>query len=116
MIYIIAMVIIIIIVMIYFFVFPGLFLVRSWDLKGYWVDLYGSVYKFHPVKNKLISFQITNGDNISYGKIIGSIFKSRVTIYSSDMIKIKNGYYNPKTKTINFTDGGEYTKILYKNN
>ena len=110
---IIAIVIVVIVVFVYFFAIPGIFLVRGRDLKGYWSDLHGIVYKFIPVKNKLISLQISNGDNITYAKINGTIFKSTITIFNENMAKIKNGVYDSKSKTFLFNNGEEYTKLLY---
>ena len=112
---IIAIIIVVIVVLVYFFALPGIFLVRGRDLKGYWADLNGVVYKFIPVKNKLISLQITNGDNITYAKINGTIFKSTITIFNENMVKIKSGVYDTKSKTFLFNNGDEYTKLLYHN-
>ena len=47
----ISLIIAIVIILIYFFVFPGLYKVNTYDLDGYWANSKGNIYKLIPTSN-----------------------------------------------------------------
>ena len=98
----IAILIAIVIIIIYYFLFPGIFLVNSNMISGYWTDLSGTIHKIIPTGR--MTFNI----NLSYsnGKINGTIFNNNIICNN------KYGKYNIKINTIIFNDGEEWYKTI----
>ena len=104
--YIIGILIIIFIVIIYFFAYPGIFLIKSNSISGYWTDLHGNIYYITPVG--LYSFNIMHKDIIQKGIVQGTIFNNKICISNSYC-----GKYNIKTNSITYNDGIEWYKAQF---
>lgn len=102
----IAVIIAIFIVLIYYFVFPGIFLVYSNNINGYWTDLLGNIYKITPTNKYTFSIigPTALGVPIYNGKIIGTIFNNKIQ-YGN-----KYGIFKINLNTIIFNDGQEWYK------
>jgi hypothetical protein len=96
--FLISVLIILTIILTYFFIYPGIFIIKTKDLIGYWSDKLGNVYKIKSENGKLKKIIITYGDNIIKGTINGTIFGGSVHI--NGMI----GNYNVKNRSIVFND------------
>lgn len=96
----IAIIIAIVIIIIYYFLFPGIFLVNSNMISGYWTDLLGTIHKIIPTGR--MTFNINSDRN--HGKINGTIFNNGVYINNN------YGKYNIKIGTIIFNNGEEWYK------
>lgn len=94
--FLISILIIMTIVLIYFFIYPGLFIIKTRDLTGYWSDKLGNIYNIK--KNTLKKIIITSGDNIMNGEINGTIFRGGININGI------NGNYSPKNRSITFNN------------
>lgn len=103
----IAILIAVVIIIIYYFLFPGIFLVNSNMISGYWTDLSGTIHKIIPTGR--MTFNI----NLSYsnGKINGTIFNNGININDRNNVN-KYGKYNIKINTIIFNDGEEWYKTI----
>jgi len=95
---IISIIIIIIIVSTYFFIFPGIFVIKASDLAGYWSDTLGNVYNINLINGKLKKITISHGDNTINGTINGTIFGCNVNLNNH------MGKYYAKNRSIIFDD------------
>ena len=100
----IGLIIIIVIVILYFFAYPAIFLIKSNDISGYWMDFIGGVY--YITSNGFSSFTVRHKNINRGGKITGTIFNNNIYINNSS----NYGKYNIKTNTITFNDGTEWYK------
>ena len=105
----IGVLIILIIVIIYFFAFPALFLIKSNNLNGYWVDIYGNIYNI--VSTGRLTFNVIHNKVHKNGIIKGTILNNNIQI-STDTIPI-TGIYNTKSNTIIFNNGVEWFKSSF---
>jgi hypothetical protein len=106
---IIGIIIIIIVVILYFFAYPAIFLITSNEISGYWVDIFGKLYKINSIEK--YSFNIvTNGIKIN-GKIMGTVYNNTIKIqmHSNNAI----GHVNLKNGTIYFNNGEEWYKTSF---
>ena len=99
---IIAIIIAIVIVLIYFFVWPGLYLVNSNQIAGYWSDRIGQIYKIIPINKK--KFQITFNDK----KFQGNISNIRKINIENSKGNIQYG-----NRFIEWSNGNLWTKQAY---
>jgi len=103
-----AIIISLILAIIYLFAFPGIFLVKGNNLKGYWSDISGNIYKIIPINSSII--HIINENKIIYGKIKGTIFNCNIYISNDKNTIVDKGVYKMNTNTIIF-NLYELTKI-----
>ena len=103
----IAVIIAILIILIYYFLYPGIFLIYSNNINGYWVDLIGNIYKITPTGR--YTFSITGleklGIPVSDGKITGTIFNNKIQYGYNNY-----GNFKMNLNTIIFSDGQEWYK------
>jgi hypothetical protein len=108
--FLISVLIILTIVLTYFFIYPGIFIINTKDLIGYWSDKLGNIYNIKPINSNLNKFKkkimIINGDNITKGSINGTIFGGGVNI--NGII----GNYYAKNRSIIFNNSDN--NIWYK--
>ena len=105
--FLISVLIILTIVITYFFIYPGIFIINTKDLVGYWTDKLGNVYNIKSMNsNKFKKIIIINGDNIIKGSINGTIFNGSINI--NGMI----GNYYAKNRSIIFNNSDN--NIWYK--
>lgn len=98
----IGLIIIIIIVLLYFFAFPGIFLLRSNNISGYWTDIFGNIYYIESTGNN--TFKIIHKNIIYKGYLSGTLFTNY--IYFNGHV----GNYKLQLNSIKFNDKFE----LYK--
>ena len=103
---IIGIIIIIIIIILYFFAYPAIFLIKSNNINGYWVDISGRTYKINSTGYQ--SFDIILYGIKNTGKLYGTIFNNTIKININTNIFI--GIVNLKTNTIIFNNGVEWYK------
>jgi len=103
----IGLIIVLIIVIIYFFAFPGIFLINSNIISGYWMDLLGRVYHITPTGKQ--SFNVKHNGINKNGIIKGTLLYNTINIENKNLI----GIYNIKMGTIIFSDGTEWYKNSY---
>jgi hypothetical protein len=106
---IIGIIIIVVIVILYFFAYPAIFLIKSDYINGYWVDIFGKLYKINSIGNNSFNV-ITHGIELS-GKIIGTLYNNNINIKISANNLI--GHVNLKTETIYFNNGEEWYKTSF---
>lgn len=97
----IAVIIAILIILIYYFLFPGIFLIYSNNINGYWTDLLGNIYKLTPTSRYTFSI---NGLGVSEGRITGTIFNNKVQCGNN------YGIFKMNLNTIIFNNGQEWYK------
>jgi hypothetical protein len=105
----IGILIILIIVIIYFFAFPALFLIKSSNINGYWVDIFGNIYNI--VSTGRLTFNVIHNKIHRNGIIRGLLLNNTIQI-STDTIPI-HGIYNTKSNTIVFNNGVEWFKSSF---
>ena len=98
----IAIIIAIVIVLIYFFVWPGLFLVNSIQISGYWSDEIGQIFNIIPINKK--KFQIISGGR-KFNGIISNIRKINIENSKGD-IQYGNRF-------ITWPNGNNWSKQAY---
>jgi hypothetical protein len=103
--FIISILIILAIVLTYFFIFPGIFMIKVKDLVGYWSDKLGNIYNIKSIDGKLKKIIITYGDSIDRGAVNGTIFGGSINI--NGII----GHYYLKNKSIVFNNNIWYKTI-----
>lgn len=99
--YLIALLIILVIVSTYFFIYPGIFVIKGSDLVGYWSDKSGNVYNIKLINGNPWQFAI---DNIP-GKVNGTIFGCKV-IFNG-----RSGTYDVKNRSIIFSEDNIWYKL-----
>jgi hypothetical protein len=113
--FLIGLIIILLIVIIYFFVFPGIFIIKSNSISGYWTDLYGNIYYIN--STGLYSFTIIHKNIIQNGIIQGTIFNNRICISDNKIMQKKTnnycGQYNIQTNSIKYNNGIEWYKAQF---
>lgn len=97
----IAIIIAIFIIIIYYFVFPGIFLVYSANVDGYWTDLLGNIYKLTPTSRSTF---LISGPSAPDGGITGTIFNNKI------QCGYNYGTFKMNLNTIIFNDGQEWYK------
>ena len=97
----IAVIIAILIILLYYFAFPGIFLVYSNNIDGYWADLLGNIYKIAPTGRYTFSIA---GLGASNGRITGTIFNNKIQCGNN------YGIFKINLNTIYFNNGQEWYK------
>jgi len=101
----IGIIIILVIVLLYFFVCPGIFIIKSSNLSGYWMDMQGNIYYINMTNNN--SFEVTHKNITQKGTIRGTIFNNSICMPEYC------GSYSIKTNIITFKNGIEWYKAQY---
>jgi|UniRef100_A0A6C0I199 hypothetical protein len=100
----IAVIIAILIILIYYFLFPGIFLIYSANIDGYWTDLLGNIYKLTPTSRYTFSIIGLSDPSDSGGRITGTIFNNKIQCGHN------YGIFKMNLNTIIFNDGQEWYK------
>jgi hypothetical protein len=97
----IAVIIAILIILLYYFAFPGIFIVYSNSVSGYWADLLGNIYKITPTSRTTF---LISGPSAPDGKITGTIFNNKI------QCGYNYGIFKMNLNTIYFNNGQEWYK------
>ena len=104
--FIIALIIAIVIVLIYFFVFPGLYKLNTYELEGYWSDDLNRLYKLVPISN--YNFNIISSDGVFNGNIFNIrsiiIYTNTNTNTNTNIHTNTNTNTNTNTGTVNYNN------------
>lgn len=102
----IALIIAIVIILIYFFLFPGLYKIKTYNLEGYWSDELNKLYKLIPISDR--NFHIVSSDGI----FNGNVFNISSIYIDFGQFDLKGNLEN-SNRFINWSNGNIWTKQAF---